>query len=99
MLRYRRAPRASIEPATHQPGRLCHRASAGAGEALLLCAGERQLISLVASDKENELFTSTAADLAVRNRHRRRGPIDSTEAREPAITQSRHWPSSLPCRR
>jgi hypothetical protein len=45
--------------------------SAGAGEALLLCAAERQLISLLTSDKEKELFTTTPAELATRNRHRR----------------------------
>jgi type IV secretory pathway VirB4 component len=49
--------------------------SAGAGEALLLCAGERQLISLLASDKEKELFSTTPAELATRNR-RRRPPSD-----------------------
>jgi hypothetical protein len=45
--------------------------SAGAGEALLLCAGQRQLISLLASDKERELFSTTPAELATRNRQRR----------------------------
>jgi hypothetical protein len=45
--------------------------SAGAGEALLLCAGERQLISLLASDKEKELFSTTPAELAARNRRQR----------------------------
>jgi type IV secretory pathway VirB4 component len=45
--------------------------SAGAGEALLLCAGERQLISLLASDKEKDLFSTTPAELAARNRQQR----------------------------
>jgi hypothetical protein len=45
--------------------------SAGAGEALLLCAGERQLISLLASEKEKELFSTTPAELAARNRQQR----------------------------
>ncbi len=44
---------------------------AAAGEALLLCAGERQLISLLASDKERELFSTTPAELAARNRQQR----------------------------
>jgi type IV secretory pathway VirB4 component len=45
--------------------------TAGAGEALLLTAGHRELISLLASDKERELFSTTPAELATRNRHRR----------------------------
>jgi hypothetical protein len=54
---------------------------AGAGEALLLAAGRRHLISLVASRTERELFSTTPAELAVRNRQRRHA---ATDARPPA---------------
>jgi hypothetical protein len=43
----------------------------GPGEALLLCAGERQLISLLASQKAKRLFSTTPSELAARNRRQR----------------------------
>jgi type IV secretory pathway VirB4 component len=56
-----------------------------AGEALLLCAGERQLINLLASDKEQKLFSTPPAELAARNRQQRSVPQQAgTQAPEPA---------------
>jgi hypothetical protein len=51
--------------------------SACAGEALLVCAGQRELISPLASDREKELFSTTPAELASRNRRRRPPPDPS----------------------
>jgi hypothetical protein len=70
--------------------------TAGPGEALLLCAGQRQLITLVASTKERELFSTTPAELAARNRRRRDGagagadrrPSESAVERLPASAAS-----------
>jgi hypothetical protein len=55
--------------------------TAGAGEALLLTAGRRHLISLLASKTEQELFSTTPAELAARNRRQRHAATDDPNAR------------------
>jgi type IV secretory pathway VirB4 component len=62
---------------------------ASAGEALLLTAGRRQLISLLASRYEQELFSTTPAELAARNRRQRHVTADDTNARPPAPVPER----------
>jgi hypothetical protein len=48
---------------------------------LLLTAGRRQLISLLASRTEQELFSTTPAELAARNRQRRGTAPRQTDTR------------------
>jgi hypothetical protein len=62
--------------------------TAAPGEALILCAGARQFVHVVASDHERQLYSTTPAELAERNRRRRQPPTQqpvtvSTPARAP----------------
>ena len=45
------------------------------GEALVICAGERVFLDIVASPAEKQLFDTRPAEQAERNRKRRRGPV------------------------
>jgi hypothetical protein len=44
------------------------------GLALILCAGTRQFVHVVASNYERQLYSTTPAELAERNRRRRQAP-------------------------
>jgi len=71
------------------------------GQALVLCAGERMFLDVVASSAERELFDTRPAEQAERNRQRRRGllkpaPEPVTAAVEtPVASHAPPSPSSM----
>ena len=58
------------------------------GQALVLCAGERMFLDVVASSAERELFDTRPAEQAERNRQRRRGLLKSDPKPVPAAEQT-----------
>ena len=66
------------------------------GEALVLCAGERVFLDVLASPAEQELFDTRPAEQAERNRQRRSGLVEARPRAEPGAAMQQARAASQP---